>query len=349
MASKQQIKEKIAALLAEINEQHRQLQHDTETDPLIAELFEATVSYFAANVSLYRKLVQQDAASTAPDQSAGTLIPPVGDVRSPESEAVFADEEATSERSYDDVMETETPVPDEPVAAQPEPEPVADTIVVPESDEPEAPVSVVPEVEVEAPVQPAESRPPISDSEDRSISTGTPAAREEAPTAPADAQPASPETVNPAASEADSIRATADPVLPIGTESLTPGAAPEPAPVVAQDEKANRPLSLNERLSAQRKAAGSGSLPLFSNRRGEGERVTDLKSAISLNDKLLFIKDLFNGYSLAYSEAIELLNRYEDFASADAFLQENYAQKNNWAEKQDTVEKFYTILRKRFA
>ena len=82
--------------------------------------------------------------------------------------------------------------------------------------------------------------------------------------------------------------------------------------------------------------------------RGEAERVSDIKSAISLNDKLLFIKDLFNGYSLAYSEAIELLNRYDDFSAADSFLKTNYAAKNNWADKPETVDKLYAVLRKRF-
>jgi hypothetical protein len=76
--------------------------------------------------------------------------------------------------------------------------------------------------------------------------------------------------------------------------------------------------------------------------------VLDIKTAINLNDKLLFIKDLFNGYSLAYSEAVELLNRFDNFAEADAFLQSNYALKNGWSEKPQTVEKLYAILRKRF-
>src|SRR5690606_2911189 len=91
----------------------------------------------------------------------------------------------------------------------------------------------------------------------------------------------------------------------------------------------SRPLTLNEIISAQRKASAGATIPPLPGQRGNTERIADLKSAISLNDKLLFIKDLFNGYSLAYSEAIELLNRYDDFASADAFLQANYAQKNN--------------------
>lgn len=78
------------------------------------------------------------------------------------------------------------------------------------------------------------------------------------------------------------------------------------------------------------------------------QSVTDLKSIISLNDKLLFVKDLFNGYSLAYSEAIELLNRFDSLDSADNFLKTNYSAKNNWSDKQSTVDKFYEILNRRF-
>jgi hypothetical protein len=64
---------------------------------------------------------------------------------------------------------------------------------------------------------------------------------------------------------------------------------------------------------------------------------------------LLFVRDLFNGYSLAYSEAIEILNRFDNFESADNFLKQNYLSKNNWAEKQHVADKFYEILNKRFS
>ncbi len=77
--------------------------------------------------------------------------------------------------------------------------------------------------------------------------------------------------------------------------------------------------------------------------------ITDLKSAITLNDKLLFVKDLFNGYSLAYSEAIEILNRFNKFEEADTFLKKNYATKNNWEAKPQTAEKFYDLLKRRYA
>ena len=75
----------------------------------------------------------------------------------------------------------------------------------------------------------------------------------------------------------------------------------------------------------------------------------DLKSMIKLNDKLMFVRDLFGGYNLAYSEAIELVNRFETFEAAENFLKQNYALKNKWSEKQSTVDQFYEILNRRFS
>lgn len=109
---------------------------------------------------------------------------------------------------------------------------------------------------------------------------------------------------------------------------------------------ATKPLTINE-LIQQQKQAGVNLTQQFQTSTSQ-EKIVDLKTAISLNDKLLFIKDLFNGYSLAYSEALELLNRFDNYAEADAFLQTNYALKNGWAEKPQTVDKFYSLLRKRF-
>ena len=114
------------------------------------------------------------------------------------------------------------------------------------------------------------------------------------------------------------------------------------------EEKPNRPLTLNELIQQQKRAGVTNSSQFVTSSSKATENIVDLKTAVSLNDKLLFIKDLFNGYSLAYSEAIELLNRFDNFAAADAFLQSNYALKNNWATKAQTVDKLYAILRKKF-
>jgi hypothetical protein len=76
--------------------------------------------------------------------------------------------------------------------------------------------------------------------------------------------------------------------------------------------------------------------------------ISDLKQAINLNDKLLYIKDLFNGYNLAYAEAIDVANKLPNFEAADNFFKKNYAIKNNWVERQTTVDKFYELLNQRF-
>ena len=115
---------------------------------------------------------------------------------------------------------------------------------------------------------------------------------------------------------------------------------------LATEDAPSRPLTINE-LIQQQKQAGVNVTQQFQTSTAK-EKVVDLKTAVSLNDKLLYIKDLFNGYSLAYSEAVELLNRFDSFAEADAFLQSNYALKNGWAEKSQTVDKFYALLHKKF-
>ena len=102
-----------------------------------------------------------------------------------------------------------------------------------------------------------------------------------------------------------------------------------------------QPLTLNQRLSAQLHPQ----TPAHSQ---QGQPVADIKAAISMNDKLLFVKDLFNGYGMAYTEAIELVNRCKSFDEADRFLKSNYVVKNSWGDKPNTVDKFYAVLHRRF-
>lgn len=116
---------------------------------------------------------------------------------------------------------------------------------------------------------------------------------------------------------------------------------PIAVPVIDKTEDAPRP-TLNDML------AGRSNFSTTLNEDNNKTTITDLKQAINLNQKLLFIKDLFNGYNLAYGEAIDLINKMPDFKTADNYLKQNYAIKNNWATKQSTVDQFYELLNQRF-
>lgn len=103
-------------------------------------------------------------------------------------------------------------------------------------------------------------------------------------------------------------------------------------------------LTINQKISAQ-----AGDKAISRTEQMNIKPIADLKLAITLNDKLLYVKDLFNGYNLAYSEAIEILNRFTSFEEAARFLKTNYVTKNNWDGKPATTEKFYALLKRRYA
>jgi hypothetical protein len=126
------------------------------------------------------------------------------------------------------------------------------------------------------------------------------------------------------------------------TEPVKP--LPEKRHVESKAEnKQEELITINQKLSA---ALSNSSSKITE--QVNAKAITDLKQAITLNDKLLYIKDLFNGYNLAYSEAIDILNRFTTFEEADKFLNRNYASKNNWESKQVTADKFYALLKRRY-
>lgn len=382
MASKQQIFKKITELLQDINEQYQAQAFEGKAaeDILRADLFEATVNYFAAHVSIYNRLLkkemeQSDALESPLNTGAvehhtesneregqtgrGETEPVINSEADAREETTQEEANPREEISFTPETESVYNISDDPEVQgeeQPKQEEAQEEIAEKagersatgetksETSEPEAPQQVIPEAAT------PESETRQWEADDRAKEALPADDHRGNPTDENNALPADEFPVAEVGREADNRNDTDRTEAP--TETVNEVTIEEKAfPAGTDDlpntreEKPSRPLSINEIMSAQRKTGGN---PLFSAKRGDKERVTDLKSAISLNDKLLFIKDLFNGYSLAYSEAIELLNRYDDFASADAFLQANYAQKNNWADKQATVDKLYAIMRKRF-
>ncbi len=76
--------------------------------------------------------------------------------------------------------------------------------------------------------------------------------------------------------------------------------------------------------------------------------VKDLKSAIGINEKFLFINELFDGSLQEYSRAIDFLNEASGFQEADNYMQNSLLLKYNWDKESPHVLKFLALVERKF-
>ena len=98
--------------------------------------------------------------------------------------------------------------------------------------------------------------------------------------------------------------------------------------------------SLNDLLSGKNQDHSIGE-------RMKHNHITNLKTAIDINHKFLFIRELFDGDSDAYNQVIEKLNNASGMQEARQILSE-YHEKYQWQEKQETLKHFMEIINRRY-
>lgn len=76
-------------------------------------------------------------------------------------------------------------------------------------------------------------------------------------------------------------------------------------------------------------------------------KINSLKGAFGLNDRMLFINELFSGNSDLFNETIEHLDSLEDNEKALQKLSE-LAKIQNWDKTQSSVEEFAHIINRRY-
>jgi hypothetical protein len=67
-------------------------------------------------------------------------------------------------------------------------------------------------------------------------------------------------------------------------------------------------------------------------------------SAINVNDKFLYVKELFNNDAMLYQSSVEKLNNFENFNEAIRFLDENFS----WDFNDPQVQKLLELVRRRY-
>ncbi len=102
----------------------------------------------------------------------------------------------------------------------------------------------------------------------------------------------------------------------------------------------NEKASINEKIQKEKTDYSIGA-------RMQESAINDLRSAIGLNEKFLFINELFKGNHDAYHATIDELNALQNKEQAFAVLEKKAAE-NDWQNNKEIKTKFYHLVERRF-
>lgn len=76
--------------------------------------------------------------------------------------------------------------------------------------------------------------------------------------------------------------------------------------------------------------------------------IKDLKKAIGVNDRFVFIKELFRGDENMYERSIKTINGFSIFPEAEYWIRRELKLKLGWNDKNEIVKLFDQLVRRRF-
>ncbi|WP_298300608.1 hypothetical protein [Hydrotalea sp.] len=104
--------------------------------------------------------------------------------------------------------------------------------------------------------------------------------------------------------------------------------------------KTDADKSLNEKLKTEKKelAATLQEAP-----------IKDLRKAIGINDRYLFVNELFQGDENLFEKSIKTINGFTLYPEASFWIEKELKQKLNWQDDNETVVAFYQLVKRRFS
>ena len=76
--------------------------------------------------------------------------------------------------------------------------------------------------------------------------------------------------------------------------------------------------------------------------------IKDLKKAIGINDRFLFINELFRGDEAMYERSIKTIQNFSIFAEAEYWIRRELKVKIGWIDSDPIVKQFDQLVRRRF-
>ncbi|MBA2249316.1 MAG: hypothetical protein H0W12_03895 [Chitinophagaceae bacterium] len=77
--------------------------------------------------------------------------------------------------------------------------------------------------------------------------------------------------------------------------------------------------------------------------------IKDLKKAIGVNDRFLFISELFRGDEAMYERSIKTINNFSILAEAEYWIRRELKVKTGWSDSDPVVKQFDQLIRRRFS
>jgi hypothetical protein len=77
--------------------------------------------------------------------------------------------------------------------------------------------------------------------------------------------------------------------------------------------------------------------------------VKDLRKAIGINDRFLFVNDLFRGDETMYERSIKTINSFTIYPEAEYWMNRELKVKLGWDDNKETVKQFYLLVKRRFS
>ncbi|MBA4167706.1 MAG: hypothetical protein H0X41_09235 [Chitinophagaceae bacterium] len=77
--------------------------------------------------------------------------------------------------------------------------------------------------------------------------------------------------------------------------------------------------------------------------------IRDLKKAIGINDRHIFINELFRGDEVMYERSLKTINSFKIYAEAEYWIERELKVKLGWEEHKDTTKHFLQLIKRRFA
>jgi len=237
---------------------------------------------------------------------------------------------------------TPAPVAIQPVPSQTEPlaQPVAPAVPEPVAPaEPEGPYETQPR-----PAMPYSLRPPGVIASAAALPADAVPPVSEAPAAPALPEAAPEPTPAPLAPAPEPSK----PVAPAQAQLFN---ALEDVPTLAQ-QQTQPPREVYELLGGTPEASLNDKLKTPARELAHkliDTPIKDLRKGIGINDRYLFISELFRGDETMYERSIKTINNFAILPEAEYWINRELTVKLGWDDHTDTVQHFYHLVRRRFS